>query len=130
MKMEFEMTKGLALIAATSLAAIATPALAQDKDFSGPWVAGVAGYDINKAGSSQDNDANPDANRSAKGIVYGAAVGYDADHGNIVVGGEAELTDSTADSDNDNAFVDYSLGHVDAGRDIYVGGRVGFKATP
>ena len=59
------MKKGLALIAATSLVAIAAPALAQDKEFSGPWVAGVAGYDINKAGSSQDNDANPDENRSA-----------------------------------------------------------------
>ena len=124
------MKKGLALIAASSIAAIAAPALAQDNEFSGPWVAGVAGYDINKAGSSQDNDANPDENRSAKGLVYGAAVGYDADLGNIVVGGEAELTDSTADSDYDNNFVDYSLGRVDAGRDIYVGGRVGFKATP
>jgi outer membrane immunogenic protein len=130
MKMEFEMKKGLALIAATSLVAIAAPALAQDKEFSGPWVAGVAGYDINKAGSSQDNDANPDENRSAKGVVYGGAVGYDADLGNIVVGGEAELTDSQADSKYDNNFVDYSLGSVDAGRDIYLGGRVGFKATP
>jgi hypothetical protein len=37
------MRNGLALIAATSLAAIATPALAQDGSFSGPWVAGVAG---------------------------------------------------------------------------------------
>ena len=124
------MKKGLALAAAISLAVIAAPALAQDKEFSGPWVAGVAGYDINKAGSSQDNDVNPAENRSAKGLVYGAAAGYDVDLGKIVVGGEAELTDSTADSDYDNNFVDYSLGSVDAGRDIYVGARVGFKATP
>jgi outer membrane immunogenic protein len=124
------MYKGLALIAATSLVAVAAPALAQDKEFSGPWVAGVAGYDINKAGSSQDNDANPDANRSAKGLVYGGAVGYDADLGNVVVGAEAELTDSSADSDYDNNFVDYGLGSADAGRDIYVGARAGFKATP
>jgi len=124
------MKKGLALIAAGTVLAIAAPAAAQDKGFSGPWVAGVAGYDINKAGSSQDNDVNPDQNRSAKGVVYGAAAGYDADLGNIVVGGEAELTDSTADSKYDNNFVDYSLGSVDAGRDIYVGARAGFKATP
>jgi outer membrane immunogenic protein len=124
------MRNGLALIAATSLAAIATPALAQEGDFSGPWVAGVAGYDMNKHGSSQDSAANPDQHKSANGVVYGAAVGYDADLGNVVVGGEAEITDSTADSDYKNGFVDYGLGSVDAGRDLYVGGRVGFKATP
>lgn len=73
------MKKGLALIAATSLAAIAAPALAQDAGFSGPWVAGVAGYDVNKHGSSQDSTANPDQHKSAKGVVHGAAAGYDAD---------------------------------------------------
>ena len=124
------MKKGLALIAATSLAAVAAPAFAQDGSFSGPWVAGVAGYDVNKAGSSQDSAANPNRHKSAKGVVYGGAVGYDADLGNVVVGGEAELTDSSADSKYDNNFVDYGLGSVDAGRDIYVGGRVGFKAIP
>lgn len=124
------MKKGLALIAAGSVLAIAAPAAAQDKGFSGPWVAGVAGYDINKAGSSQDNAANPDQHKSAKGVVYGGAVGYDADLGQVVVGGEAELTDSTADSKYDNSFVNYGLGSVDAGRDIYVGARAGFKATP
>jgi outer membrane immunogenic protein len=128
--MEFEMKKGLALIAASSALAIAVPAAAQDEGFSGPWVAGVAGYDINKAGSSQDNDANPDENRSAKGVVYGAAAGYDVDLGTMVIGGEAELTDSQADSKYDNNFVDYSLGEVDAGRDLYLGARAGFKATP
>ena len=124
------MKYGLALVAATSLAAIASPALAQDEGFSGPWVAGVVGYDVNKHGSSQDSAANPNRHKSAKGLVYGGAVGYDADLGNVVVGGEAELTDSSADSKYDNNFVDYGLGSVDAGRDIYVGGRVGFKATP
>lgn len=124
------MNKGLSLIAATSLAAIASPALAQDGSFSGPWVAGVAGADVNKHGSSQASAANPDQHKSAKGIVYGAAAGYDADLGTVVVGAEGEFTDSTADSDYKNGFVDYGLGSVDAGRDIYVGGRVGFKATP
>ena len=59
------MKKGLALIAATSLAGIAAPAVAQDSGFSGPWMAGVAGYDVNKAGSSQDSAANPDQHKSA-----------------------------------------------------------------
>ncbi|AKH41211.1 outer membrane immunogenic protein [Altererythrobacter atlanticus] len=124
------MKKGLALIAAGSMAAIATPAFAQDSDFSGPWIAGIAGYDINKAGSSQDDDLNPDADESVEGLTYGAAIGYDVDMGNVVLGAEAELTDSTADSDYDNNFSTFGLGTVDAGRDIYVGARAGYKVTP
>lgn len=127
------MKKTVALIATGSLVAIAAPAAAQsdtDREFQGPWVAAVAGYDVNKSGSSQADGANPDEDRSVKGLVYGGAVGYDVDLGSVVVGGEAELTDSTADSDPDNAFTTFGLGEVDAGRDIYVGARVGFKAAP
>jgi outer membrane immunogenic protein len=127
------MKKQIALIAAGSLVALATPAMAQSADdgaFQGPWVAGVLGYDINKAGSSQDDNLNPDRDQDAKGIMYGAAVGYDVDMGSVVVGGEAELTDSKADSDYDNNFDTFGLGTVDAGRDIYVGARLGFKAAP
>jgi outer membrane immunogenic protein len=130
------MKKGIALLLVTgSLAAIAVPAAAQDTTFSGPWVAGVGGYDKNKAGSSVDNDADPnngvfEQDESADGIVYGAAIGYDVDLGTMVVGGEAELTDSTADSTYGDPNSDFGLGSVDAGRDIYVGVRAGFKATP
>src|SRR3990167_6216091 len=108
----FKMKKGLALIAATSLAAVSAPAFAQDSEFDGPWIAGVAGYDINKTGSSQDDDLNPDRDQDAKGIMYGAAVGYDMDLGNVVVGAEAELTDSKADSDYDNNYDAFGLGTV------------------
>ncbi|BBC72598.1 membrane protein [Altererythrobacter sp. B11] len=124
------MKKGLALIAAGSMAAVATPAFAQDSDFSGPWVAGIAGYDINKAGSTQDDDFNVDRDESVEGLTYGGAIGYDMDFGNFVLGAEAELTDSTADSDYDNDFETFGLGRVDAGRDIYVGARAGFKLAP
>ena len=41
------MKKGIAILLATAGAAVAMPAAAQDEGFSGPWVAGVAGYDIN-----------------------------------------------------------------------------------
>jgi len=124
------MKKGLALIAATSLTALSAPAFAQDGEFSGPWVAGVVGYDINKAGSSQDDDLNPDRDESVEGLMYGAAVGYDVDLGTMVVGAEAELTDSNADTDYDRNFNTFGLGAVDAGRDIYVGARAGYKVTP
>lgn len=125
------MKKVFALICAASLTPFAAvPAFAQDGSFTGPWVAGVAGYDINKAGSTVDNDYDEDAKESAEGVLYGAAVGYDYDLGNIVVGAEAELTDTTADSDFDNNFRDFGLGSVDAGRDIYVGARLGYKLQP
>lgn len=126
------MNKGLAILAASvGLAAISVPAAAQDTGFSGPWVAGVAGYDINKTGSSRDID-NQNIDQSIEGLVYGAAIGYDMDMGNVVVGAEAELTDSTADRDNEPAFntQPFGISDVAAGRDIYLGGRLGVKATP
>jgi outer membrane immunogenic protein len=125
------MKKRFPLQLAASAMTIAVPAAAQDSDFSGPWVAGVAGYDINKAGSTQDDDLNENNDQSAEGFNYGAAIGYDADLGGMVVGAEAELTDSTANTDSlDGDPENFGIGRVDAGRDIYVGGRVGFKATP
>lgn len=126
------MHKGLALIAATvSAAALAAPAAAQESTWSGPWVAGVAGYDINKAGSTTDVD-NTDNDQSAEGLTYGVGLGYDVDMGNVVIGAEAELTDSTAKADNKPNLdsEEFGLGEVNAGRDLYLGARVGFKATP
>lgn len=127
------MTKGIALLlAAGSALAIAVPAQAQeDHSFTGPWVAGVGGYDKNQAGSSTDNDADDTDDQSAEGVVWGGAVGYDVDLGTMVVGGEAELTESTADTNSlDGDPENFGLGSVEAGRDIYVGARAGFKATP
>ena len=126
------MKKGIALLlAAGSAVALSVPAMAQDdSSFSGPWIAGVAGYDINQAGSSQDDGVNADLDQNAEGIAYGVGVGYDVDMGGVVLGAEAELTDSTADSDYSDPYTNFGLGTVDAGRDIYVGARAGFKATP
>ncbi|KRA83039.1 outer membrane protein [Altererythrobacter sp. Root672] len=125
------MKKGFAVLLAASTAAFAIPAIAQeDSGFSGPWVAGVAGYDMNNAGSSQDDGVNVDLDQNAEGLVYGIGAGYDMDLGSVVVGGEVELTDSTADSDYTDPYTNFGLGAVNTGRDIYVGARVGFKATP
>ncbi len=126
------MKKGIALLlAAGSAVALSVPAMAQDdSSFSGPWIAGVAGYDINQAGSSQDDGVNVDLDQNAEGLAYGVGIGYDVDMGGVVLGAEAELTDSTADSDYSDPYTNFGLGTVDAGRDIYVGARAGFKATP
>lgn len=127
------MKKGLALLlAAGSAVALAAPAAAQeDHSFTGPWVAGVAGYDKNQAGDTTDDDTNENNDQSAEGLVWGGALGYDVDLGSVVIGGEAELTESTANSESLAGDPEnFGLGRVDAGRDIYVGARAGFKATP
>ena len=92
------MKKTVALLAGLSLTAIAAPAFAQDSEatFTGPRVEGIIGYDITRAGSSVDDDVNQDNDQSIDGFMYGVAVGYDYDFGGVVVGAEAELTDSAA----------------------------------
>ncbi len=121
-----------ALLATGSLAALATPAAAQDADspFTGLRVQGTAGYDSIRAGSSVDDDGNDNNDQTADGALYGAAVGYDVDLGNVVIGPEAEIAWSSADTDFDNGdFEGFGFGNVSAGRDLYLGARVGVKAN-
>tara|TARA_R100000049_G_C1953590_1_gene103991 strand:- start:3372 stop:4064 length:693 start_codon:yes stop_codon:yes gene_type:complete len=129
-----EMKIAFAILATGSLAALATPAAAQvdpDSPFSGFRVQGTTGYDQITAGSSVDDDGNDNNDQSAEGVIYGATIGYDVDLGNIVIGPEAELTGSTADTDYDNGdFEGFGFGNVSAGRDVYVGARIGVKANP
>lgn len=127
------MKKTVALFTSISLSALAVPAFAQDAEptFTGPRVEGIIGYDIATAGSSVDDDANEDNDQSIDGFMYGVAVGYDVDLGGIVVGADAELTDSTAKVEfEDGDFEGFGLGNVTAGRDLYFGARAGVKATP
>src|SRR4051812_32158603 len=94
-------------ISALALAAVATPAFSQDEaasTFTGPRAETIVGWDHVGAEGAGDS-----------GVVYGGAVGYDLQLSKIVVGAEAELTGSTIKEAG-----------LSAGRDIYVGGRVGF----
>ena len=118
---------------ATGSALLSVPAMAQSTDtsFTGPWVEAIAGYDINKAGSSIDDDVNADNDQSAEGFLYGVGAGYDVDFGRAVIGAEAEFTDSTAKTKFDAGdFEGFGVGNVRARRDIYVGARAGIKASP
>ncbi|MFB0611093.1 outer membrane protein [Aurantiacibacter poecillastricola] len=126
------MKKGIALIlAGASATAIAVPAAAQDNSaFTGPRIEGIAGYDISKAGSDVDNDLNDEDDQSIDGFLYGVGLGYDVAVGGVVLGAEAELTDSTAktelvDGDLENLGI---AGEFETGRDIYVGARAGILA--
>ncbi|MBB3035244.1 outer membrane protein [Alteriqipengyuania lutimaris] len=128
------MKTAFAILATASMAALATPAAAQvdtDSPFSGFRVQATGGYDQLRAGSSIDDDVNEDNNdQSAEGFLYGGAIGYDVDLGSVVIGPEAELTGSTADTDFENGdFEGFGFGNVSAGRDLYLGARVGVKAN-
>jgi outer membrane immunogenic protein len=130
--MELNMKKVLVCLA-TGTALVSVPALAQSTDtsFTGPYVQAVAGLDINKAGSSIDDDVSSNNHDTSKGFLYGGGLGYDYDFGSAVIGAEAEYTDSTAKTRFDNgAAENFGLGNVKAKRDLYVGARAGFKAAP
>lgn len=128
------MKKSVALFTAISAMVVATPAMAQsgeDSPFTGFRVGGVVGWDSASAGSSVDDDGNDNNDQSVEGLLYGANIGYDYDLGSVVIGAEAEWTESTADTEFEMGdFEGFGFGDVSAGRDLYFGARVGAKVAP
>lgn len=129
------MKKTVALLTAVSVGSLAAPAMAQDTNaaFTGPRIEAVLGYDITKAGSDADNDANENDDQDIDGVLYGAAIGYDFAAGGFLIGAEAELTDSSAKvefGDRSNDSENFGFGRVGAGRDLYFGARAGILAAP
>ncbi len=114
---------------ATALAAttaLASPALAQDEtdpSFTGPRAEAIAGWDRVDDGASSGSQASD-------GVVYGGAAGYDFQLGHAVLGFEGEVTGSTNKDTANGVIVTGDSFRVKAGRDLYVGGRVGFLAGP
>lgn len=112
----------IAILAATT--AFATPAFAQtqDQSFAGSHAEVIAGWDRVNDKSSYD--------ASRDGVTYGGNIGYDIQRGGTVFGVEGEVTGSTiSDRSNDVLNAGDRL-RVKAGRDLYVGGRLGFVANP
>jgi outer membrane immunogenic protein len=108
------------LIAALLTGAMATPAMAQDSE--GPaspgefHVTGIVGYDA------------PDSDGDASGVVYGVSAGYDFNIGRkFFVGPEIELTSSSTDECASGIERAGDKLCVEAGRDIYLGARAGFR---
>lgn len=131
--MEYPMKNSVALLAAASIAALASPVAAQDKDpFSGFRVGAEVGYDMLRSGSSEDVDDTRDLRQDIDGVNYAAVIGYDAPVGeNLRIGAEASFGDSSAKWENDsNQPTVFNLGRVNAEREIYVGGRVGLVTSP
>lgn len=109
--------RSVAFIALAGAAGLATPALAQEPaaaSFAGPRVEGIVGWDRSQGYGDHDD-----------GALYGIAGGYDFQSGNLVLGVDAEVNDSTAkDCAGAGSAADPRV-CAKAGRDLYVGGRVG-----
>ncbi|WP_129793602.1 outer membrane protein [Sphingosinicella sp. CPCC 101087] len=106
-----------AMILATTAA---TPALAQDSaPFSGLRTEGIIGYDTTDV-EGENSD----------GITYGAQIGYDVQTRGAVFGVEGEIADSTIDECVQDVDVTGDQLCVEAGRDLYIGGRVGAAVSP
>ena len=123
------------ILAATLLASsFATPALAQQAgSFTGPRVEGIVGYDVLKSGERDDgvNTSSNNGDESIEGATYGVGIGYDFDLGVVVAGVEAEYSDSTGEQEADESLDGINFtSSIETGRDIYVGGRIGVRATP
>lgn len=103
--------------------ALATPALAQNGDFSGPRLEALAGYDNLRDGGNGDSEGRD-------GFSYGALLGYDIQSGNIVYGIDGEITDATTKSRSYNEVTAGDRFSVEAGRDLYIGGRLGYVISP
>ncbi|ASK87363.1 outer membrane protein [Sphingorhabdus sp. SMR4y] len=103
--------KNVTIAAAIAASVLASPVLAQEKgDFSGVKATAIAGYDnIDLDIAGIDN---------VDGFLYGATLGYDMQSGNIVYGLELEATESTGN-------ISDATGRIEAGRDLYAGGRLG-----
>jgi outer membrane immunogenic protein len=116
--MELNMRKLLILsaaAAATAAAGFAAPAMAQERgDFTGVRVEGLVGWDRAQV-----------PNDHADGIAYGVGLGYDFQMGGAVLGIEGEAGDSSAKKCVTGVAAAGDRPCADAGRDLYVGGRVG-----
>lgn len=112
--------KKYAIMSILGAALIASPALAQDAEegISGPYFGIMGGYDEATL-ESEGTEA------SEGGVMYGIYAGYDIPFDSLIVGIEAELSESDIDVDLDAALGAGTAAAVRLGDDYYVGGRVG-----
>ena len=123
------------ILAALLAGSVATPALAQDTSpFTGFRLEGLVGYDKLQSGDRNDDNVDTSGNNgdeSIEGVAYGVGAGFDFDLGGVVAGVEAEYTDSSGEQEADETLDGVPFtSRIATGRDIYVGGRIGFRAAP
>lgn len=108
----------LAAVAAAAVLPAAAQAQTDPTPFTGLRAEGLVGYDALTSGEDSD------------GVVYGGAAGYDLPVGGITLGVEGEFTESSIKGRDSNLLVAGDSARVTLGRDLYVGGRVGFPLAP
>ena len=105
------MRKVTLTVIAAAIAASATPAMANNNDnFEGPRAEILAGYEHISASSLPTKE---------DGVAFGIAAGYDLNAGPVLIGAEAELSDSSTDRSLGAPF------KAETGRTIYGGVRIG-----
>ena len=111
--------------AAIVLAAIGTPAMAQESTAPGGLhLSVIAGYE-GLGVESEDGSVSADADSA----VYGVAAGYDLSLGGFFVGVEGEYSASTGSTEFPDSFAGARDG-LDADGQFYLGARAGFALTP
>lgn len=109
--------------AALLASALATPALAQERaPFTGPHIEVTGGWD--RLTGKDGNGGHKD------GFVYGLGAGYDAQVGGLILGVEGEVSDSTNKLRANDVFVNGDSTRIKAGRDLYIGARLGYAVAP
>lgn len=102
----------------------AMPAQAQEaSNFGGFKLGVVAGYD--KVSLEYE-----DVSASDDGVLYGVTAGYDLDLGNAVIGLELEASDSSTKQRYTDLLLAGDSAKLAAGRDLYVGARIGIPVSP
>jgi outer membrane immunogenic protein len=116
--------KSVFVAAALATALVAAPAAAQDQSTAGgKFVAGaIVGIDsVNIEVEDTISDAEED-------ILIGVTIGYDYETAaGLIFGIEGEYTDSSVGATGTDLFVEGDRLSINAGRDFYVGGRLGFR---
>lgn len=111
----------VSLAAATAL--LAAPAAAQDSETAGGKfiVGGIVGVDSVNAELDGFSSGDED-------VLFGVTAGYDYETAKgLIVGIEAEYTDSSLGISATNVDIPGDRVSLNAGRDLYVGGRLGFR---
>lgn len=111
----------LFVVASLAAVSIAAPAFAQDQgpSFTGFRIEGIAGWDRPQVPGEH-----------ADGLLYGVGAGYDFQAGRLVLGAEGEASDSTAKKCLSSVSIAGDRLCTKAGRDLYVGGRIGALVAP
>jgi outer membrane immunogenic protein len=125
------------ILAALLTGSVAAPAFAQDtaaSPFTGFRLEGLAGYDTLRSGDRDDDGVDTgedEGDESIDGVAFGVGAGFDFDLGGVVAGVEAEYADSTGKQEADETLDGIPFtSRIETGRDIYIGGRLGFRVAP